>query len=726
LTRSDHVALRSPLVRTRARIASVPAWAWLGALIVVSAAVRLALAKPHPAPWIFGDEMVYSNLAESIARTGSFAIRDSPGLHGYGPGYPLLIAPAYAVFDDLAHAYAAVKAINAVLMSLAAIPVYLIARRLVSAGPALLASALALAIPSLIYTGTVMTENAFYPAFLACVLAFLVAIERPTLWRQLGALALVGVAFLIRAQAVTLIPAFVTAIVLVCVVESRVEGRLGRRDLARRLGAFRVTWVALGAGTLLVLGLGLARGRSPSGVLGGYGVLANSDYSVSAVARWFVLHVAELDLYLGILPFAALIALVFEVLGRGVLPRPLRLFGVLSVSLVIWMTLVVAKAASFFSGVQGPGRIEERNLFHLAPLFLIALVVWLDRGLPRLWPATALAAVLAGGLPGAIPYNELANLSALSDTLVVIPLWNLVFFGHIQAGSLPVLVTVCSLAAAALYVGLPRRLALLPATLVLGWFILLLVPLERQIGGTSSGVLQQGLSLRREWIDDAVGRRGHVAALWTGNLSPMTILQNQFFNRTLDQVYALDGAPSVNSLLPQHAAMVDPKTGAVRTEDGRPVRADYALADTSTEVLGRELRRDPVGTVLYKVDGDLRLRSKTSGIYSDGWTGPEAIYTKWRCDGGVLLVTVASQPGLNTRPETVVVESGGKVVKRARVAPNGTEQTLLVPLRARRGRCIGRLRVSPTVVPALVLGTPDTRELGVRVTRLEFESLSGA
>src|SRR5215216_5279246 len=73
LTSSEHVAVRSPLARTRTRIAAVPIWLWLGALVVVSAGIRLALAKSHPAPWIFGDELVYSNLAESVGRTGSFA-----------------------------------------------------------------------------------------------------------------------------------------------------------------------------------------------------------------------------------------------------------------------------------------------------------------------------------------------------------------------------------------------------------------------------------------------------------------------------------------------------------------------------------------------------------------------------------------------------------------------------------------------------------------------------
>ena len=281
LTSSGPVVARSSLARTRTWIAAVPAWLWLGVLVLASAGIRLALAKPHPAPWIFPDELIYAHLAESFGSTGSFAIRDSPGLQGFGPGYPLLIAPAFAVFDDLAHAYAAAKAINAVVMSLAAIPVYLIARRLVPVWLALVAATLALAIPSFLYTGTILTENAFYPAFAAAAFGMFAALERPTLWRQLGALALIGVAFLIRAQAISLGAAFLTAIALVCLVEAWAEGRLSVRELERRLDAFRVTWVLSGVGILLVLGLAAARGSSPANALGGYGVLADSSHPPS-------------------------------------------------------------------------------------------------------------------------------------------------------------------------------------------------------------------------------------------------------------------------------------------------------------------------------------------------------------------------------------------------------------------------------------------------------------
>jgi hypothetical protein len=704
--------------------AAVPAWLWLGAIILASAGIRLALAKPHPAPWVFPDELIYANLAESFARTGSFALRESPGLQGYGPGYPLLIAPAYFVFDNLAHAFAAAKAINAFVMSLAAIPVYLIARRLVSSWLALAAATLAVAIPSFLYTGTILTENAFYPAFAAAVFGLFAALERPTPLRELGALALVGVAFVIRAQALSLAAAFLTAIVLVSLVEARADGRLHLRELARRLDVFRVTWVAAGAGLVLVLVLAAIRGRSPSNVLGAYGVLAESDYSPSEVARWVVLHLAEIDLYLGILPMAALIVLVFEAFGRGALPRPLRLFGLLAVSIVFWMTLVVSATVAHLAA-GGIGRIEERNLFHIAPLFLIALVVWVARGLPRAWPAAAVAALLAGGLPGAIPYDVYANLTGLSDTLALIPLWNIVFFGHIQAATLPALVVVCSLAAAGLFLFLPRRVALLPVALVLGWFILLTVPLERQMKATSVGVLQQGLGGRREWIDEKVGANARVAALWAGIGNPMTMTQNVFFNRSVHPVLFLDGAAPVTGLVPQQSASTDPTTGDVRTADGEPVRADYALAEPQVEVSGQEVARDPLtGLVLYRVPNNVRVRARAAGVYPDSWTGPEASYTRWSCRGGRLTVGVASQKDLFTTPQTVQALVGERTVGRLRIRP-GQEKSLTVPVRAEDGRCTVTLRVTPTAVPAQVLGTPDTRTLGVRLTGFEYRPPGG-
>ena len=133
------------------RLRAVPAWAWLAAIVAGSFALHAALSRHMLAPFIMTDELIYSELGRSVAAAGSFEIRDIP-ISGYGFLYPLLISPSYALFDSLTDAYAAVKVTNSLAMSLAAVPTYLIARRVAGSALALLAALLAVALPSLVYT----------------------------------------------------------------------------------------------------------------------------------------------------------------------------------------------------------------------------------------------------------------------------------------------------------------------------------------------------------------------------------------------------------------------------------------------------------------------------------------------------------------------------------------------------------------------------------------------
>ena len=220
LTSSDNVAARSSLARTRTWIAAVPAWLWLGALILASAGIRLALAKPHPAPWVFPDELIYSNLAESFAETRALRASRVARAPGLRPGYPLLIAPAYSSSTTSPTRTRPRRRSTPLSCRWRRSPSISSRGASCPVSLALVAATLALAIPSFLYTGTILTENAFYPAFAAAAFGMFAALERPTPWRQLGALALIGVAFVIRAQAVGLGAAFLTAIVLVCLVEA--------------------------------------------------------------------------------------------------------------------------------------------------------------------------------------------------------------------------------------------------------------------------------------------------------------------------------------------------------------------------------------------------------------------------------------------------------------------------------------------------------------------------
>ncbi len=106
-------------------------------------------------------------------------------------------------------------------MSLTAVPVYFLARRVVPQGLALVAAVLAVAIPSMAYTSTLMTENAFYPAFALVALALVLVLERPTWRRQAVLLGLCAFAFLVRAQAVAFLPAVLTAPLLLAWMDGR-------------------------------------------------------------------------------------------------------------------------------------------------------------------------------------------------------------------------------------------------------------------------------------------------------------------------------------------------------------------------------------------------------------------------------------------------------------------------------------------------------------------------
>ena len=122
---------------------------------------------------------------------------------------------------------------------------------------------LAVALPSLAYTATIVTENLFYPVALVVAWSLVRVLELPS-WRRVALLAVaLAAALATRSQALGFLAAVVVApFVLALVARDR---RL-LRPFAPLLGAV----VALSA---LVVGAQLARGRSLSDLLGAYSVV---------------------------------------------------------------------------------------------------------------------------------------------------------------------------------------------------------------------------------------------------------------------------------------------------------------------------------------------------------------------------------------------------------------------------------------------------------------------
>jgi hypothetical protein len=690
-------ALGAP-ARARALVRAVPAWGWLAGLVVLSAGIRYALARGAVAPWIMVDELIYSELAKSFAEGGRFLVR-SQETAAYGVVYPFLLSPAWALFAAVPDAYAAAKAINALLMSLAAVPTFLLARRVVRPAFALLAAALAVAIPPMLYTGTLMTENAFYPVFLFSAWAMARWLEEPSAARTALLALLVLVAYLTRAQAVAFLPALVTGSFLLA----------GRQALRR----YRLMYgIGLAAGALLV-GVQLARGSSPAGILGAYEVAARSSYTAAGVSAWLLYHWSGLALALGVVPLAAFLVLAAQ--ARSLTP-PQRAFLATSAALAFWLVLEVAAFAS-----EHALRVEERDMFYVGPLFLIALLLWIELGAPRPLLAALVAAAAAASLPGLLPYQRLIGLPAVSDTPSLLPLWSLADAG-LGLERVRLLVALVSAAAGLLFLLVPRRLALLFPLLLALYFAAAQRPIEAKWRQASQLNLFAGITAPRpDWIDRALGREAEVAVIWSGNTDRYSIWQNEFFNRSLRRFY-YTGLPLAGGL-PETPLRVDRDSGLMRGPGGRVVRAAYALTDGSVALQGRVLAQDTrKGMLLYAVHGPLRQLSRVEGLYpQDTWSGATVTYTRLACRGGRLAVELQSDPALYSRPNAVVAYVAGRPLARASVAPRA-RRVLRVPLRPQGGVCKVRFRVERTLVPSIVSGgaNPDPRRLGLHFNRFTY------
>ena len=167
-------------------------------------------------------------------------------------------------------------------MSLAAVPVFLWARSLVPARSALLAAALAVAVPGLAYSGLVMTEVLFYPLLVLAAWAAAEALARRTWQAQLLAVAAFLAVAGTRLQAIVLLPAYATAVGL-------------DAGMARSWAGLRKLWPA--AAGLRRAGARLARlaarvRAAPRSAATRWS--PTRSYSVGGAAKYVVYHLADL------------------------------------------------------------------------------------------------------------------------------------------------------------------------------------------------------------------------------------------------------------------------------------------------------------------------------------------------------------------------------------------------------------------------------------------------
>lgn len=696
-------------------------------LVLISAVVRILLAHRVPAPWIMSDELLYSDLAESFNEHHRMLFRDHA--RPFQSIYPILISPAWLA-DPVPSAYTIVKGLNAVLMSLAAIPFYLWARRLLPQAHALGALVLFLLLPAFVFSNEVMTENAAFPAILLALLAIAWALERPTPLRQVLTIAAIGLACAARLQALVLFLGLPTAIVLKGLLDARATS--AERTAAFILRSLRPYVWALGLivfGGLAYVALKVAHGTGLAGILGAYQG-SESGYSVEGVARWFVFHVAELPFAVALVPASALIVLFGLALKRSADTTDAeRAFLAVVAGSSVWMIIQVAAFASQFSQ-----RIEERNLIYLEPLLLIALLLWIARGLPRPPVLTGVAALVPAGLLVALPLENLLNVSIKSDTFALVPLLRLAPVLNGGTYDMRILLALGAIAAALAFLWLPNRFAAPLLPLGVGVFLALT---SATVFGTVRG---QAFAARAapgvpdlNWIDDRLGTDGKVVFVNNQGLDgdPHSLWQTEFWNRSVHPVLNL-AAPA--DVLGRTAAL-DPATGRITPVEPDIAReaatASYAVAPATLELAGRRLEQ-PGRLALYRIEQPLRLARLTSGIYADGWTADRASLTQYVTPASTpgVLVMLLRRPTVGRRgligPARVAITLGTlrivngthtfvrAAVVRSVVVPES--DVTVVRIAVPRPPFHLEMGITPTFSPEQLGVSADSRQLGVLVS----------
>src|SRR5437667_2767411 len=277
-------------------------------------------------------------------------------------------------------------------MSLAAIPIHARARSLVGARSAVLVAGLTLALPALAYTGFLMTETVFYPLLALAAWTMANTIVEPTPRRQALLVGLVALAALTRLQAIVLVAAFPTAVLL-------------SRSSLRRYAVVFCGFAALG-GTWAVWRL-----VHGGGALGAYTVAASGGYHAGTAARFVLYHLGDLVLMTGFLPAGAAALLWFEGRRLGVEARATL---AVATSLSIWLVLQVGVFASRYVG-----HLAERDLIGAAPPLFLCLLLWLELGAPRTRRRVATVALAGAACVFAWPLHTLVKPEALPDSPTV-------------------------------------------------------------------------------------------------------------------------------------------------------------------------------------------------------------------------------------------------------------------------------------------------------------------
>jgi hypothetical protein len=584
-----------------ARLAAIGAAPLVGALVLASTLLRGLAGVLKETPVYFQDEYLYAELSRAFADTGHPLVRGSE-VHFPALLQPIVTAPAWFL-DDVGDSYTLVKWIGALAMSLAAVPTFLLARRLgIGRSLTLGVTILTVATPSLLYASWVVSEPFAYPLALGAVAAGTVALADGRRGPQLAFLVLAALAAFSRAQFLILPFCYLTGIALL---------GLRRRALRRTL---REQALVL---SLLVAPLSLALLLAPSKLLGPYeslsidtdlsalpGFLGRNALGTAYASGWVIVPGALLGLWFAFTRPRSRTELAFAAFGAP----------------LVAMLLIQA------SLVGDVGLIQERYTFYVVPVVGLAFALFASRG----WPACRAHAVIAAGalaVTAAVPLAfDAADVSNRQSGVLfgMQRLDQLLGGGDSAALAVAGVGAVLALSVAVLALR-PRIATPIVLTLALSLCVAasaLAADFDRR---NTSAVRASFLPSEPSWIDQAA--LGEVA-LVRGLGLKTDAMEQLFWNRSINRVLLLPGAKPFDSF---GADQIDFARDGTLLVDRRPVRSALLVDEWAARIAlrGAVAVASSSGFRLWRPAGTPRLALFAPGFYRDGWLAPRAGLNVW-------------------------------------------------------------------------------------------------
>lgn len=575
--------------------------------ILVAFVLYAALARAVGSPRFFSDELLYFETGASLAAGEGPIIRGEP--YRYSPLYPGLLAAMHSLAHDRVLGYELATLLNALLFSLTAVPVFLLARRLLPPWPSAVAAALSVLVPSSMYVSVVMTESLAYFAGTCALYAIFRAVERPTPVWQLVSLGSIGVAAAARMQLVILALVYLLSLAVALQVLPARRQSLG--------SVLRSLWPTGGALLLCLIAATVVpyvlNWNPPGEQFTAYSTLWRS-YDVLEVGRWVVYQFGNLALYLAVVPVVVAPIVLARLLARA--RRGGEAHGAFLALFCSANAVFLVVVAAFNSTEWAGDRVHDRPIFYVVPLWLILLVTWIVLGAPRTVIAAAIGASLTAMLAALLPYSDLARDDALLQfSAVTTTLWAAVeqAGGDGSGSTRLVLMTFVILASvAALAIPASRSGLLVP---IVASVLVITAALSWHNAVRSAAPWREALRPdERMWLDEAVpdGSAAMLLVTRATCTDPMEgrgFYLTEFFNDSASSVAVIGRRPD---LLPRIVASVGSE-GRLELPSGDPLQADYVVAQPGIELHGEVIARGTAARLaVWRVDGPVRALAATS------------------------------------------------------------------------------------------------------------------